>query len=137
MCPTAFSLAPRCNIHMWFLQIAKPCFYDSHIPSVRKCRMENGWVKIIDYWPTAWTKDTRWEFFFWYPKSKCLANQFDKLWGTCCKNWRCSYILQDFLFVFGIWIWAVENLGHIHHVSVLWSLSRTTYSGFINVLSSL
>ena len=43
----------RTDIHMWFLQIAKPRFYDSHIPSVRKCRMENGWVKIIDYWPAA------------------------------------------------------------------------------------
>ena len=32
---------------------------------------------------------------------------------------RFSYILQDFLFGIGIWIWALDNLGSSHHVSVV------------------
>ena len=35
-----------------------------------------------------------------------------------------SYILQDFLFGIGIWIWAVENLGSSHHASVVRNLMQ-------------
>ena len=36
-----------------------------------------------------------------------------------CKKLRFSQILQDFLLGIGIWFWAVENLGSIHHVFVV------------------
>ena len=42
-----------------------------------------------------------------------------------------EYILQDFLFGIGIWLWAVENLGSNHHVSVvhgIFDLSKITYA---------
>ena len=36
-----------------------------------------------------------------------------------CKMLRFSYILQDFLFVIGIWFWAVGHFGSNYHASVV------------------
>ena len=38
------------------------------------------------------------------------------------KKLRFSYILQDFLFGIGIWIWVVESLRSSHHAFVVLSL---------------
>ena len=35
------------------------------------------------------------------------------------KKIKNSYILHNLLIEFGIWFWVVENLGSIHHVSVV------------------
>ena len=38
-----------------------------------------------------------------------------------------EYILQDFLFGIGIWLWAVENLESNHHVSVVHGIISSTF----------
>ena len=43
------------------------------------------------------------------------------------KTQSITYILQDFLFRIGIWIWAVENLGSSHHASVVRGLDRASF----------
>ena len=101
------------------------------------------------------TTDTQWDFFFKYLKyfgqsdrsaelvlryfrvfwvelsaqilSLCICN-FELLSHFFCKKLGFSYILQDFLFGIGIWIWAVENLRSIHHVSAVCDLVHTSCS---------
>ena len=48
-----------------------------------------------------------------------LVRDFALLSHFFCKRLRFSYILQDFLFGIGIWIWAVEKLRSSHHASVV------------------
>ena len=48
-----------------------------------------------------------------------LDRDFTLLSHFSCKKLRFSYILQDFLFGIGIWIWAAENLRSSHHASVV------------------
>ena len=56
------------------------------------------------------------------------------------KKLRFSYILQDFLFGSGVWIWAVENLRSSHHAFVVCGLlhdlhakkSHALYLGWVN-----
>ena len=48
----------------------------------------------------------------WY-----LVHQFELLSHFFCKKLRFSYILEDFLFGFGIQFWAIENLRSSHYAS--------------------
>ena len=52
--------------------------------------------------------------------SLCIpVRNFALLIYFSAKNLRFSYILQDYLYEFGIWFWAVDNSGFSHHVFVV------------------
>ena len=58
-----------------------------------------------------------------------LVRDFALLSHFSCKKLRFSYILQDFLFGIGIWIWAVEILRSSHYASIVRALKKKEQTG--------